>query len=261
MPHHSINNSQSFSSLPKLPTPDFWCIISYFEMDTLVGESFKVPSSLSSVSVDGYVDPSGGDRFCLGRLSNVHRTEASERARLHIGKGIIIEEKNETEVWIRCVSEHSVFVQSYFLDYQAGRALGDAVHKIYPKAHIKVFDLRHCYEEMQKQAREGCVAVATQTAAVRGSTLPIINTRIDPNLSRGIGVDELRRLCILRLSFVKGWGPDYRRQSIKETPCWIEIHLHRALQLLDSVLQHLPSESQIQDCVTGQTNMPSQFPS
>ena len=56
-------------------------------MDTQVGERFKVPASLHSVTVDGYVDPSGGDRFCLGRLSNVHRTEASDRARLHIGKG------------------------------------------------------------------------------------------------------------------------------------------------------------------------------
>ncbi len=31
-------------------------------MDTQVGELFKVPSSLPSVTVDGYVDPSGGDR-------------------------------------------------------------------------------------------------------------------------------------------------------------------------------------------------------
>ena len=31
----------------------------------------------------------------------------------------------------------------------------------------------------------------------------------------GIGVDDFRRLCMLRLSFVKGWGPDYNRKSIK----------------------------------------------
>ena len=56
----------------------------------------------------------------------------------------------------------------------------------------------------------------------------------------GIGVDDLRRLCILRLSFVKGWGPDYPRHSIKDTPCWIEVQLHRPLQLLDEVLQAMP---------------------
>lgn len=61
--------------------PEYWCSIAYFELDTQVGETFKVPSSCPSVTVDGYVDPSGGDRFCLGALSNVHRTEQSDRAR------------------------------------------------------------------------------------------------------------------------------------------------------------------------------------
>jgi hypothetical protein len=61
--------------------PEYWCSIAYFEMDVQVGETFKVPSSCPVVTVDGYVDPSGGDRFCLGQLSNVHRTEAIERAR------------------------------------------------------------------------------------------------------------------------------------------------------------------------------------
>ena len=47
-------------------------------------------------------------------------------------------------MWIRCVSDHSVFVQSYYLDREAGRAPGDAVHKIYPSAYIKVIWLENC---------------------------------------------------------------------------------------------------------------------
>uniref|UniRef100_A0A8C1PR25 Mothers against decapentaplegic homolog n=1 Tax=Cyprinus carpio TaxID=7962 RepID=A0A8C1PR25_CYPCA len=120
------------------PAPEYWCSIAYFEMDVQVGETFKVPSSCPIVTVDGYVDPSGGDRFCLGQLSNVHRTEAIERARLHIGKGVQLECKGEGDVWVRCLSDHAVFVQSYYLDREAGRAPGDAVHKIYPSAYIKI---------------------------------------------------------------------------------------------------------------------------
>lgn len=63
------------------PAPEYWCSVAYFELDTQVGETFKVPSSCPVVTIDGYVDPSGGNRFCLGALSNVHRTDQSERAR------------------------------------------------------------------------------------------------------------------------------------------------------------------------------------
>uniref|UniRef100_A0A8C7PAR6 Mothers against decapentaplegic homolog n=1 Tax=Oncorhynchus mykiss TaxID=8022 RepID=A0A8C7PAR6_ONCMY len=227
------------------PAPDYWCSIAYFEMDVQVGETFKVPSTGPVVTVDGYVDPSGGDRFCLGQLSNVHRTEAIERARLHIGKGIQLEGKGEGDVWVRCLSDHAVFVQSYYLDREAGRAPGDAVHKIYPSAYIKVFDLRQCHRQMQQQAATAQAAAAAQAAAVAGNipgpgSVGGIAPAISLSAAAGIGVDDLRRLCILRMSFVKGWGPDYPRTSIKETPCWIEIHLHRALQLLDEVLHTMP---------------------
>lgn len=66
--------------------------------------------------------------------------------RLHIGKGVQLECKGEGDVWVRCLSDHAVFVQSYYLDREAGRAPGDAVHKIYPSAYIKVrvtSDLNH----------------------------------------------------------------------------------------------------------------------
>lgn len=229
------------------PMPEFWCSILYFELDTQVGEMFKVPSTWRSVTVDGYVDPSGGNRFCLGALSNVHRTEASERARLHIGKGIQLDLVNEGDVWIRCQSDHSVFVQSYYLDREAGRAPGDAVHKIYPLAHTKVFDLRQCYQQAEQQARTTAAATATQAAAVAGhlpgaQAVGGIAPAISLSSAAGIGVDDFRRLCMLRLSFVKGWGPDYNRKSIKETPCWIEVQLHRALQLADELLHSIPIE-------------------
>ncbi|NXX83558.1 SMAD4 protein, partial [Urocolius indicus] len=243
-PHH--NSSPYQQPVSTHPGPEFWCSITYFEMDVQVGEIFKVPSSCPVVIVDGYVDPSGGARFCLGQLSNVHRTDTSERARLHIGKGVQLECRGEGDVWMRCLSDHAVFVQSYYLDREAGRAPGDAVHKIYPGAYIKVFDLRQCHRQMQQQAATAQAAAAAQAAAVAGNipgpgSVGGIAPAVGLSAAAGIGVDDLRRLCILRLSFVKGWGPDYPRQSIKHTPCWIEVQLHRALQLLDEVLHAMPA--------------------
>ncbi|XP_076824870.1 mothers against decapentaplegic homolog 4-like isoform X4 [Clavelina lepadiformis] len=246
--YYSPNNDVPYLPVSTHPGPEFWCSITSYEMDVQVGETFKVPSSCPTVTVDGYVDPSGGNRFCLGQLSNVHRTEASEKARLHIGKGVQLVCHGEGDVWVRCLSDHAVFVQSYYLDREAGRSPGDAVHKIYPNAYIKVFDLRQCHRQMQQQANTASAAANAQAAAVSGNIpgpgsvggiAPAIGL---PGLSAaaGIGVDDLRRLCILRMSFVKGWGPDYPRQDIKQTPCWIEIQLHRALQLLDEVLHTMP---------------------
>lgn len=57
---------------------------------------------------------------------------------MHIGKGVQLECRGEGDVWLRCRSDHALFVQSFHLDREAGRAPGDAVHKIYPGAHIKV---------------------------------------------------------------------------------------------------------------------------
>lgn len=102
---------------------------------------------------------------------------------------------------------------------------------------------------MRTQAQNAQAAAAAQAVAVAGHLTgsgppPPVGGSLAPAISlsaaAGVGVDDLRRLCILRLSFVKGWGPDYRRATIKETPCWLEVHLHRALQLLDEVLHSIP---------------------
>jgi MAD (mothers against decapentaplegic) family protein 4 len=54
------------------------------------------------------------------------------------------------------------------LDREAGRTPGDAVHKIYPSACIKVFDLRQCHQQMQSLAANAQAAAAAQAAAVAG---------------------------------------------------------------------------------------------
>ena len=84
---------------------------------------------------------------------------------------------------------------------------------------VQVFDLRQCYSQAQQQARCTAAATATQAAAVAGH-LPGLNAggiapAVSVSAATGIGVDDFRRLCMLRLSFVKGWGPDYNRKSIK----------------------------------------------
>lgn len=83
------------------------------------------------------------------KVKHTSKTYPKILNRLHIGKGVQLDLRGEGDVWLRCLSDHSAFVQSYYLDREAGRAPGDAVHKIYPSAYIKVsyiFPLRsfHC---------------------------------------------------------------------------------------------------------------------
>ncbi|OAF67932.1 Protein Wnt-10a, partial [Intoshia linei] len=66
--------------LSNLSQPENWCTIAYFEKDQQVGETFKALAEFPAIIIDGYTDPSSLDRFCLGQLSNVHRTTDSEKA-------------------------------------------------------------------------------------------------------------------------------------------------------------------------------------
>ncbi|XP_052833359.1 mothers against decapentaplegic homolog 3 [Octopus bimaculoides] len=142
--------------------PDFWCSIAYYELNTRVGETFH--ASQPSLTVDGFTDPSNSERFCLGLLSNINRTQQVEMTRRHIG------------------------------------------------CNLKIFNNQEFAAMLGQSVNQGFESVY-----------------------------QLTRMCTIRMSFVKGWGAEYRRQTVTSTPCWIEIHLNGPLQWLDRVLTQMGS--------------------
>ncbi|MFH4979754.1 hypothetical protein AB6A40_006463 [Gnathostoma spinigerum] len=191
---------------PAAPVPDAWCHAYYYELNQRVGEPFK--GGKSHVIVDGFCAPSEAERFCLGALANVNRNPGVINARRQIGRGVRIFRRGE-DVFAECLSEAPVFIQS-------------PIHAVHAHDHP-----------------------ATVYRLPSGHTMQIFDSKsfdalLEQSASQGFhAVYSLQRMCHMRISFVKGWGEQYKRQTITSTPCWVEIHLPVPLQKLDRLLSKL----------------------
>ena len=157
----------------------YWCSLSYYEMKQRVGEMFHVASDVHAVTIDGYTDPSSAQRFCLGVLSNVNRTSETEMTRHHIGRGLQLSYENG-QVFAECLSENPVFVQSPNCNQRYNWHLATVV-KIPPGCSLKIFDEADFVQLANETVYQGFEAVYALT-----------------------------RICTIRISFVKGWGAEYR---------------------------------------------------
>ncbi|KHN73479.1 Mothers against decapentaplegic -like protein 2 [Toxocara canis] len=188
---------------PEAPVPDAWCHAYYYELNQRVGEPFK--GGRSHVIVDGFCAPSEAERFCLGALANVNRNPGVINARRQIGRGVRIFRREE-DVYAECLSEAPIFVQSPIHALQSHDHPA-TVYRLPPGHTMQIFDNKSFEALLEQTASQGFHAVYS-----------------------------LQRMCHMRISFVKGWGEQYKRQTITSTPCWVEIHLPIPLQKLDRLL-------------------------
>uniref|UniRef100_A0A671RAA0 Mothers against decapentaplegic homolog n=1 Tax=Sinocyclocheilus anshuiensis TaxID=1608454 RepID=A0A671RAA0_9TELE len=185
--------------------PAFWCSISYYELNQRVGETFH--ASQPSLTVDGFTDPSNSERFCLGLLSNVNRNAAVELTRRHIGIHTIV--LNHSFIRQHYLKINILFnLISYLLVWQPSVFCRPGC------CNLKIFNNQEFAALLAQSVNQGFEAVY-----------------------------QLTRMCTIRMSFVKGWGAEYRRQTVTSTPCWIELHLNGPLQWLDKVLTQMGSPS------------------
>lgn len=168
---------------------DYWCRVGYRELNEHIGQLFPVTPD----SIDIFQDIPQGSGLSLSTLHKQHlaKSDKVESVRLKIGSGITLSTESD-RVWLYNRSSSSVFVSSYSLNMNIEHPGSWRVYKVNPGHCIAIYD----YRLMEHWTPD--------PYSTDGPT--------DPHS--------------IHISFVKGWGRDYHRQSILSCACWLEVILN-----------------------------------
>ncbi|CAI5448618.1 unnamed protein product [Caenorhabditis angaria] len=199
----------SYSPVPPTAEDFSWISVFYFEDDKRVGEVFTSAEPL--VTIDGFTAEWTKDRMCISLNPVMSQSPKCDVVRSQFHRGIQIF-RRDTKVILRCLTTSPIFVQS------PQRALmhGEALNTVYRLQSI--------------ENEESC-----EFTLFDGDFF-------DESVARKKHcMDEdfyaIHNQCISRLSIIKGFGSDYPRKLITETPCWMEIHMNYKLREFDAVLR------------------------
>ena len=126
----------------------------------------------------------------LGYFSNIYHDSTIEKTRRHIGKGVHLVYV-DGDVFVECLSDNAIFVQSRNANHLNGFP-PTTVCKIPSGCSLKIFGYQEFGNLLAQSTCAGYEAVY-----------------------------ELNRMCTVYISFVKGWGIEYRRSKVTTTPCWV----------------------------------------
>ena len=127
-------------------------------------------------------------------------------------KGIHVYNDNG-DAYVENLSSCPIFVQSRSCNFENGFHQ-DTVYKLISGCSLRVFQSKK-FDELLKDA---------------------INRGYD-------SVYELSNMCVIKVSFVKGWGVAYYRKDVSSCPCWIELRLNTPFLWMDKILKELGSST------------------
>uniref|UniRef100_A0A0N4Z6K3 MH2 domain-containing protein n=1 Tax=Parastrongyloides trichosuri TaxID=131310 RepID=A0A0N4Z6K3_PARTI len=183
-----------------------WVHLKYWEFQSRTGATFC--GKEDRIIVDGFCDKGDNNRFSLGSLTSPERNVAISKVLCQIGGGChIIKVGDNVKIESKCKSP--IFIQCPMQGVISGTD-PSCVYRLSPGTDLTIYD-NNLFNNM------------------------LMKTKNDGN----IGLINLQQYYQTRISFIKGWGENYRRKSITDSPCWLEILILKPMMMIDNLMMEM----------------------